>query len=189
MVKEAIEYLGKNAKSFEEVRMAIAGLEAVPLHRPTFRAGSSRSRRCANPTAHSARGRARHTRPAGAAAAILRMGLKLENRDAIIDAIKAGQRAEGGWSKDDGPPDLGATYRVMRALYMLARSPTWIDCSRSSRGAASPTAAMRAVPAAPATWAEPTTATIIIRWARLLEGPAAGDRDRRLHAAGRWPRT
>ena len=59
----------------------------------------------------------------GAAAAILRMGMKLDQRDAVIAAIKAGQRREGGWSKDDGPPDLGSTYRVMRALYMLREKP------------------------------------------------------------------
>ena len=60
MVKEAIDYLGKNAKSFEEVRMAIAGLEAVARHVARFSAvaradpGHARTR-----TARSARGRAR----------------------------------------------------------------------------------------------------------------------------------
>ncbi len=37
-----------------------------------------------------------------------------------------------------------------------ARNPTSIACSRSSRASASPTAATRARPAAPATWVEPT---------------------------------
>ncbi len=66
MIKEAIAYLGKNAKTFEEVRMAIAGLEAVAGHSvgTTSRAGTSRSRRCATPTARSARGRARPLPPA-----------------------------------------------------------------------------------------------------------------------------
>ena len=36
MVKAAADYLGKNAKSFEEVRMAIAGLEAVHGTSPDF---------------------------------------------------------------------------------------------------------------------------------------------------------
>ena len=36
MVKAAIDYFGKNAKSFEEVRMAIAGLEATRTPSPDF---------------------------------------------------------------------------------------------------------------------------------------------------------
>ena len=59
----------------------------------------------------------------GAGAAVLRMGMKLDKRDAVIAALKAGQRPEGGWSKDAGPPDLGATYRIMRALFMLHEKP------------------------------------------------------------------
>ena len=59
----------------------------------------------------------------GAAAAILRMGLPLEKREAVIAAIKAGQRPDGAWSKDDGPSDLSSSYRVMRCLYMLKEKP------------------------------------------------------------------
>ena len=36
MIKEASDYLGKNAKSFEEVRLAIAGHEAVKATSPDF---------------------------------------------------------------------------------------------------------------------------------------------------------
>jgi poly(3-hydroxybutyrate) depolymerase len=59
----------------------------------------------------------------GATAAILRFGRRLDRRDAIVAAIKAGQRPEGGWSKDDGPPDLSSSYRIMRAMYMLRELP------------------------------------------------------------------
>ena len=36
MIKEASDYLGKNAKRFEEVRLAIAGHEAVKATSPDF---------------------------------------------------------------------------------------------------------------------------------------------------------
>jgi acetyl esterase/lipase len=51
------------------------------------------------------------------------MGLRLDKRDAVLAAIRAGQRSEGGWSKDDGPPDLSSSYRIMRALFMLREKP------------------------------------------------------------------
>ena len=56
LVKAAIDYLGKNAKSFEEVRMAIAGLEAVhtPIARLSAVARADRTR-FASPTEPSAK--------------------------------------------------------------------------------------------------------------------------------------
>ena len=63
LVKAAIGYLGKNAKSFEEVRMAIAGLEAVGTPSPDFRAGWSRSTSCASRMGPSAPVQARRTPP------------------------------------------------------------------------------------------------------------------------------
>ena len=121
MIKEAADYLGKNAKTFEEVRMAIAGLEAVHGTSPDFSKWNESSRACATPTAPGARGRARPIATGGAGAAVLRMGLKLDKRDAVIAALKAGQRPEGGWSKDAGPPDLGATYRDHAGTFHAAR--------------------------------------------------------------------
>ena len=107
MVKAAIGYLGTNAKTFEEVRMAIAGLEAVHTPSPDFPRWLEQIQKLREPDGTFGQGPKQAYATGGAAAAILRMGLKLENRDAIISAIKAGQRSEGGWSKDDAPPDLG----------------------------------------------------------------------------------
>src|SRR4029077_8260164 len=109
----AAGYFGKTAKSFEEVRMAIAGLEAVHGSSPDFPRWNDQIQAMRNPDGTFGDGPGRAFATGGAAAAILRMGLKLDKRDAVIAAIKAGQRPEGGWSKDAGPPDLGSTYRVM----------------------------------------------------------------------------
>ena len=123
MIKEAADYLGKNAKSFEEVRMAIAGLEAVHGTSPDFARWNEQLQGMRNPDGTWGEGPGQAYATGGAGAAVLRMGLKLDKRDAVIAALKAGQRPEGGWSKDAGPPDLGATYRIMRALYMLHERP------------------------------------------------------------------
>jgi len=79
----------------------------------------------------------------GAVAAVLRLGGKVEHPDAVLKAMKDGQRADGGYGKDDSPAsDLESTYRVMRSLHMLKRSPrTWAGCGRSSMPAATTTAA------------------------------------------------
>ena len=169
-VKAALGYFGTNAKSFEEVRMAIAGLEAVRTPSPDFPRWLEQIEALREPDGSFGKGAAKAYATGGAAAAILRMGLKLENRDAVTSAIKAGQLGPGGWSKDDGPPDLGATYRVMRALYMLREKPdldrllSFVSSFRQSDGSyASSTSG-------PGDLGGTYTATIIIRWARLLSG-------------------
>src|SRR5262249_20608413 len=76
----------------------------------------------------------------------------------------------GGWSKDDGPPDLGATYRIMRALYMLREKPdldrlaSFVRLCRQSDGSYS--SGLGGAGDLGGTY----TATIITRWARLLSG-------------------
>ncbi len=169
LVKAAIDYLGKNAKTFEEVRMAIAGLEAVHTPSPDFPRWLDQINTLREPDGTFGKGAGKAYATGGAAAAILRMGMKLENRDAIISAIKAGQH-DGAWSKEDGPPELGATYRVMRALYMLREKPdveqlmSFIKRCRQSDGS------YASSPGGTGDMGGTYTATIITRWVRLLTG-------------------
>jgi pimeloyl-ACP methyl ester carboxylesterase/prenyltransferase beta subunit len=170
MIEGAVSFLGSSAKSFEEVRMAIAGLEAVHGSSPDFPRWHEQIQGMRNPDGTFGDGPGQAFATGGASAAILRMGLKLDKRDAVIAAIKAGQRPEGGWSKDAGPADLGSTYRVMRALYMLGEKPDverllgFIARCRSSDG--SYASAARGAGDLAGTY----TATIVIRWLRLLGG-------------------
>jgi prenyltransferase beta subunit/pimeloyl-ACP methyl ester carboxylesterase len=169
-VKAASEYLGKNAQSFEQTRMAIAGHEAVGAKSPDFAAWQQRIEAIRNPDGTFGEGPAQAYATGGAGAAILRMGLKIDKRDAVIAAIKAGQRPEGAWSKDAGPPDLGATYRVMRALYMLHEKPdqdrllAFIARCRQSDGSYAST------PGGVSDLGATYTATIVLYWLRLLNG-------------------
>ncbi len=149
--------------------MAIAGLEAVHTPSPDFPRWLEEINELREPDGTFGKGAGKAYTTGGCAAAILRMGMKLENRDAIISAIKAGQH-DGGWSKDDGPPDLGASYRVMRALYMLREKPdvdrlmSFIKSCRQSDGSYAST------PGGTGDMGGTYTATIITRWARLLTG-------------------
>ena len=173
MVKEAIGFLGKNAQGVRgssDWRSQASSPFTPP--RPIFRGGSSRSRPLRQPDG--AFGQepfpAKPYATGGAAAAILRMGLKLENRDAVINAIKAGQRPEGAWSKDDSPPDLGASYRVMRALYMLREKPDVDRLLSFVKGFRQSDGSYASKPGGAGDLGGAYTATIIVRWARLLSG-------------------
>ena len=123
MIDDPVAYFGANAKTFEEVRMSIAGLEAVAAVSADFPRWAEQIESLRQPDGSFGEGASKAFASGGAGAAILRMGMNLENRDAVIAAIKSGRRPEGAWSKDDGPPDLSSSYRVRRALYMLKEKP------------------------------------------------------------------
>jgi pimeloyl-ACP methyl ester carboxylesterase/prenyltransferase beta subunit len=169
MIDGAIGYLGKNAKTFEEVRMAIAGLEAVHGTSPDFPRWNEQLQAMRNPDGTFGAGPTQAFATGGAGAAILRMGQKLDKRDAVVAAIRAGQRPEGAWSKDAGPPDLPGTYRVMRALYMLGEKPDvdrllgFIGRCRQSDGS------YATAPGGAGEFGGTYNATIVIRWLRLLD--------------------
>ena len=106
----------------------------------------------------------------GVAASFLRMGMNVNQREAVVATIKAGQQADGAWSKDDGPSDLSSSYRVMRALYMLKEKPDvarltgYIARCRHTDGSYSTT------PEGKGSLGATYYATIILRWLRLLDG-------------------
>lgn len=56
---------------------------------------------------------------AGYVAAFLRLGFPITGKVRIIEIIKQQQHVSGAWTDDKGQPDLEATYRVMRCLYLL----------------------------------------------------------------------
>jgi prenyltransferase beta subunit/predicted esterase len=170
LIREAVAYLGRNAKSFEEVRMAIAGLEAIGVASPDIPRWNHQIQAMRNPDGTFGEGPGQAFASGGAAAAVLRMGLPLEKRDAIVAAIKAAQRPEGGWSKDAGPPDLSSSYRIMRAMFMLHEKPDFdrllgfVARCRQSDGSYSST------PAGTGDLGGTYLATILIHWSRQLMG-------------------
>ena len=142
--------------------------------RPTSRAGPRRSRPTATPTAPSARGRARRRDTGGAAVALLRMGVKLDKKDAILAALRRPAAARRR---------LVARRRRLRPRVDLPRSCGPSSCSRRSptsrRSAASSPRCRQSdgsyavKPSGEADLGGTYYATTILRWVRLLEGEPA----------------
>src|SRR6516225_4265751 len=122
-----VRYMSESARTFEEIRMAAAGLEAVGKHLPATERWLQEiaKMRNADGTFGKDDGVVRAT--GSAAAAILRLGGKLENRDKIVQNLKNGQRPDGGYgaSRVEGTAtsDLETSYRVIRSLKMLKEKP------------------------------------------------------------------
>jgi prenyltransferase beta subunit len=132
MLSRTPEYFTSQAKTFEEVRIGAAAFEALKLK---LAPGSVRTRwldtltanRNADGTYGKGDGVARDT--GSVAAALLRLGAEVEQRDNVIRALKAGQRPDGGWGKEgEKSSDFESSYRVIRALYMLKEKPDAAAC-------------------------------------------------------------
>ena len=128
------------------------------------RPGRSQSRR------HLRQGPARGKATGERVAALLRMGVDIEHRDTVVAAMKEGQRPDGGWSKDDGPSDLGTSYRVMRAFYMLKEAPDLAALRKFIAGCRQSDGGYSATPDGAADPSGCYYATIILGWARTLAG-------------------
>ncbi len=119
-------FLANNAKSFEERRLAVAGMEAVKVFSPVIKDWFADIRRTANPDGTYSKGDAQARETGGVIAMFLRAGEKLpdDQRTAVIAALQAGQRSDGGFGKPgDKGSDGETTYRVMRAFHLLKEKP------------------------------------------------------------------
>jgi prenyltransferase beta subunit len=119
-----LKYLGENAKDFDQIRIAAAGLEALGKQPPQAKAWLDQVRKMANPDSTYGKGDGA-ARDTGSAIVIeLRLGGKVENPDSILKALNAGQRNDGGFSKADAKgSDLESSYRITRAYHMLKAKP------------------------------------------------------------------
>jgi hypothetical protein len=121
--RKALDYLKDNAKTFEEIRIAAAGVEAWGVADCPFDLGpwtlAGRD--------HLKAVGATDPREVGSAAALgLRLGATPgeQERRFIAGLLTTGQRADGGWGKaGEQASDLETTYRVMRALMLLNQPP------------------------------------------------------------------
>jgi prenyltransferase beta subunit len=173
IVSGAIGYFSKHVKNFEDIRIAVAGLEAVAAKSPDVPKWRAQVEADRSPDGTWGEGPGKARATGGAAVALLRMGVDLDKTDAVIAAMKEGQGSDGGWAAGDGPSDLGSSYRVMRAFFMLKETPdldrllAFIARHRRPEGGYGP------APGKPADIGSTYFATIMIRWARLLRGEPA----------------
>jgi prenyltransferase beta subunit len=132
-VEGATKYVTANAKTFEEIRVAAATFEKLERKAPKRDAWIAEIKKMGNAdgTFGSGPGQARAT--GGAAAAIMRLGGKLDQRDNVLKALRAGQRPNGGFGKGESATDadLESSYRIMRCLMMLNEKPARVEAFRS----------------------------------------------------------
>jgi prenyltransferase beta subunit len=128
----AVRFLVDHARTFEEIRIAAAGLEAVGARpaKATDWLKQIAAQRNADGTYAKGPGLARAT--GSAIVIVLRLGGDVANRDRVVQALKAGQRADGAFGKDETTTsDLETTYRVVRAFVMLKEKPADVAACRA----------------------------------------------------------
>lgn len=121
---KSVAYMAKAAESFEQKRMAVAGMEAAGKFDPVVKTwfGEIREHKNVDGTYGIEEVRARQT--GSVIAMYLRAGEKLpdDERKTVIAVLQAGQRPDGGFGTAKGS-DGETTYRVMRAFHLLKEQP------------------------------------------------------------------
>ena len=122
---KAMDYLKANAKGFEDIRIGAGAVEAWGVKDCPFDLTP-----WLNFVNEMGGGKRRDPKDGGArdvgsvAAFRLRLGRELPHRSGVVKALRDGQRDDGAWAKADATgSDLEATYRVMRAFYLLKEKP------------------------------------------------------------------
>jgi prenyltransferase beta subunit len=160
-----VRYLGKHVETFEDIRIAAAGLEAIkqrPSQADHWLEQLYRMRN-ADGTFGKGDGAARDT--GGASVAILRLDGRMMNRDAVVNALLRGQRSDGGWGKAGAAgSDLDTGYRVMRALFMLNEKPNVGRCQKFVAACRNPDGGYGVAPGQVSTVAGTYFAAIILHW-------------------------
>jgi Prenyltransferase and squalene oxidase repeat len=162
----AVKFLSERSKSLEEIRVAAAAFETLQTRAPRADEWLKQIAAARNPdgTFGSGTGTARAT--GGTAAMILRLGGTLEHRDAVLKAMQAGQRADGGFGTAERPEsDLESSYRIVRAFHMMKERPA--DVAKLRAFVASCRAATGGYgerPGQPPTAAGTYFAAIILHW-------------------------
>jgi prenyltransferase beta subunit len=124
-----VKFLSDNATSFEEIRIAAAGLEALgrSAPEPVLAKWVAECGKLANKddTVGTGDGVARDT--ARVLVTLMRLGGKPDSAEVIarhLRTLSAGQRADGGFGKGGAKgSDLESCYQVMRAYHMLKGKP------------------------------------------------------------------
>jgi prenyltransferase beta subunit/predicted esterase len=173
-VEPAIKFFHEKARTFEEIRLAAAGLEPMKAASPDFPDWRKVVEADRNDDGTWGSGASRGRATGGAAAALLRMGFELDRKDNVLNAMRSDQAADGGYPDGpDRPGDLGSTYRVMRAFFLMKESPdldrvrAFVQKHRNDDGSSSP------APGKTADLSATYMTAIILWWTRQLEGRPA----------------
>ena len=124
-VEPAVKYPATNAKSFDDIRIAAAGLEAVGKRPKIVDDWLAASGKMANPDGTFGKDDGKSRETGSAVVVLLRLGGEVENKANHPEgAQSSGQRQDGAFGKDGtDKSDLESSYRVMRAFMMLKEKP------------------------------------------------------------------
>ncbi len=170
IVDKAVAYLDANAKTYEEVRIAVAGLEAVKAKAPGAEGWKALLMEGRNADGTWGEGAKAAFDTGGRAAGLLRLGIDLDHRGAIAKSLIEAQGEDGGWSQDGKASDLSTTYRITRALYMMGERPdverlkSFVESCRHENGLYGGAAGREG------DLGGTYMALIVRRWARMLGG-------------------
>ena len=121
--KPVVDYLAKHVQTFDDIRIAVAGLERIHKESPRHDRWLHDVNRLTIPeTGDPGSGVARDA--ASILVTRMRLGWDFKYTDPMVKLLQSGQRKDGGFGKDkvEGS-DLETTYRVMRAFVMLKSKP------------------------------------------------------------------
>jgi hypothetical protein len=128
----AVKYLTENAREYEEIRIAVAGLEAIKKTAPKAADWQKQIESLANGDGTWGKGDGAARDTGGSAVILLRLGVKLKDEAAVLKTLDAGLRSDGGYGKAEAKiSDLETTYRVMRCYHMLKKQPSGADRIRA----------------------------------------------------------
>jgi hypothetical protein len=113
-------YLSANAKSLPDVYIAAAAFDAAGIRAPEAARWIAAWE--ATRTPEGTYGKS-PSDTAGALITRLRLGARAKDPAPALSLLKAAQRPDGGFAAMGETSDLGAVYRVMRALRMLEEKP------------------------------------------------------------------
>lgn len=124
---KAMDYLKENARTFEEVRIGAAAVEAWGVKECPFKLDEWKDIAFKEIPAKMLPPADGGARLIGSLAAFsLRLGVVTEEvlPGATAKVLNEGQREDGGWGKKgEKASDIDSTYRVMRAMYLLKEKP------------------------------------------------------------------
>jgi prenyltransferase beta subunit len=124
-------YLGGRAKSFEEIRIAAAGVESLGKLPPQARDWLQEIAKVRHEDGTYGKGDGAARDTGGATVVVLRLGGKVEHPEALVKFLDDGQRKDGGFGKAGAAgSDLETTYRVVRCYHMLKARPAAADRCR-----------------------------------------------------------
>lgn len=160
-----VNYLGENAKTFDEIRIAAAGLEAVGKLPPQAVKWLEAIGKLRNDDGTTGRGDGAARETGRVIVTVLRLKGKVADTATIVKSLNAGQRADGGYGKaGEKGSDLESCYQVMRAFHMVKNTPDSDKLRAFVATCRNPDGGYGITPGKPSTAPATYYASIILHW-------------------------